>query len=44
MLLLECYDYYKNRDYRLLHLDGTAYDGNIDTLLCSHLAKDLAYF
>ncbi len=39
MLLLECYDYYKNRDYRLLHLDGTAYEGDIDTLLCSHLAK-----
>ena len=39
LLLIECDDYYGNRDSRLYHLDGTDLDGDPDTLLCSHLAK-----
>lgn len=41
MLLLECEDYSGNRDLRLLHLDGNAYEGDIDSLQCVHLEAAL---
>ena len=43
MLLMECDDYYGNRDRRLLHLDGSVFEGDIDDILCTHLASEFLH-